>query len=693
MNATNATNASHIVTTLSPIPAAIDNSRNSWFNISESLVLKLYDAVIGLHTTASTQTVIIEDGQAPSQEELFTTLTGTPALFNYFLSPYAGACMALAVVLNRTVTYAQRRQSINLRSGNANNLRSPFNKSVASWSRIALRLVMLVCIVNGLLQTLLQYAIINKDIRPFIDGVGFLQNAEIPALSSFLWNTFVILGASQFLETLIASASGTSAAHDSGFTLFEQSLAFHEVQLLKFPNEHILIIVTFSLLSQFLIHATALLKLSKYQLIPSTVVSLAFLSYYVRSLLDGSILDFPSIAIVSVIPQLMVIGISVMCFAVYSLAVVLANGKDNLSITPVIDNLFQTLNLQLSDDFNSSVMKLGYVMFTTATDEEYVHQMSDVVWRDSTYLEETSTTTRKNGYLREYPDDPEFASDGKAGKEASNVDPLVDKFWRDWSLFRKFINIYRLGYGLVLLVPKIYRLGFKKARSVNIENQKTGNGSTDSAYLNNDEDLDEDYLDDNGSDFDPEEFDSDYESEAEDDEILSHQYISTANEARSSEYSHHTVEKSKQDRLVKVSPLQELFSAPESIISLLKPVTPEEITLNRTVQTHLESETRLTRSKFCLLDTDEPLKSLIFERRQAHKHVSNDSHNTGNDDEEEQRDMSCAVCRCAPRSIIIWPCRCFAICDGCRLGLGVRGFKICCCCRGPVEGFSKVYLP
>ncbi|GJE87852.1 hypothetical protein PsYK624_039360 [Phanerochaete sordida] len=56
----------------------------------------------------------------------------------------------------------------------------------------------------------------------------------------------------------------------------------------------------------------------------------------------------------------------------------------------------------------------------------------------------------------------------------------------------------------------------------------------------------------------------------------------------------------------------------------------------------------------------------------------------------------CVICTVEPRDIICWPCRCLALCDDCRENLASRSAAskhLCPCCRRPVEGFSKIYIP
>ncbi|OAA68355.1 ubiquitin-protein ligase [Niveomyces insectorum RCEF 264] len=53
----------------------------------------------------------------------------------------------------------------------------------------------------------------------------------------------------------------------------------------------------------------------------------------------------------------------------------------------------------------------------------------------------------------------------------------------------------------------------------------------------------------------------------------------------------------------------------------------------------------------------------------------------------------CVVCQSAPRTIIVWPCRCLSLCDDCRVSLAMNNFDKCVCCRREVVSFSRIYVP
>ncbi|KAF8163684.1 hypothetical protein B0H34DRAFT_650577 [Crassisporium funariophilum] len=65
---------------------------------------------------------------------------------------------------------------------------------------------------------------------------------------------------------------------------------------------------------------------------------------------------------------------------------------------------------------------------------------------------------------------------------------------------------------------------------------------------------------------------------------------------------------------------------------------------------------------------------------------------------ESQRKLNnaCVICTNEGRDIICWPCRCLAMCDGCREALASRSAPTkhrCPCCRQTVEGYSRIYIP
>lgn len=56
----------------------------------------------------------------------------------------------------------------------------------------------------------------------------------------------------------------------------------------------------------------------------------------------------------------------------------------------------------------------------------------------------------------------------------------------------------------------------------------------------------------------------------------------------------------------------------------------------------------------------------------------------------------CVICTVEMRDIICWPCRCLAMCDGCRDSMASQSAPTrhrCPCCRQLTEGYSRIYVP
>lgn len=96
------------------------------------------------------------------------------------------------------------------------------------------------------------------------------------------------------------------------------------------------------------------------------------------------------------------------------------------------------------------------------------------------------------------------------------------------------------------------------------------------------------------------------------------------------------------------------------------------------------------------------LAQLIAQRRQAASSIP--------ELDERERSRLCVICYVEDRTIICWPCKCLALCDGCREAMASRPpprngqpdhrhnapspiTHTCPTCRTPVIGFSRIFLP
>ncbi|KAL9103458.1 MAG: hypothetical protein Q9187_009003 [Circinaria calcarea] len=96
-------------------------------------------------------------------------------------------------------------------------------------------------------------------------------------------------------------------------------------------------------------------------------------------------------------------------------------------------------------------------------------------------------------------------------------------------------------------------------------------------------------------------------------------------------------------------------------------------------------------------EESELLEHLILSRRAHHAgaHHADGSASSWRDGAEGlgAGGPQCVVCQSAPRTILVWPCRCLSICEDCRVSLAMNNFGTCVCCRQEVVGFSRLFVP
>lgn len=160
------------------------------------------------------------------------------------------------------------------------------------------------------------------------------------------------------------------------------------------------------------------------------------------------------------------------------------------------------------------------------------------------------------------------------------------------------------------------------------------------------------------------------------------------------------------------------------LAALLHPRTPEQRSEAQALAAHLSSDTILTRSKFRTLSKQqrmriltssrhvpydnqpasdtllpeeeaEILEQLITSRRNlpANEQILSNKSWSQESSGSAEGSPQCVVCQSAPRTIIVWPCRCLSLCDDCRVTLAMNNFDKCVCCRRSVGSFSKVFVP
>jgi hypothetical protein len=156
------------------------------------------------------------------------------------------------------------------------------------------------------------------------------------------------------------------------------------------------------------------------------------------------------------------------------------------------------------------------------------------------------------------------------------------------------------------------------------------------------------------------------------------------------------------------------------LAQLLHPKSPEQRTQAQTLAAHFGSDTIMTRSRYRALDQQqrakvltstrqrpkgftvsekltpeeevEILEHLIISRRTSSGPAPAFSWENG-DRGITESGPPCVICQSQPRDIIGWPCRCYCLCDGCRIELAMHNFSACPTCKTPVTAYSRIFVP
>lgn len=276
-------------------------------------------------------------------------------------------------------------------------------------------------------------------------------SSELRGSLSLLWPLFGSFCLSQFLETISCAVQGRTVAAETGMTLFEHSLAFAEADaaisnqlgwgvfgsptanstsnaslgpevaisrsmILKRVNTppEVLLIAFFSAMSHITSHLLGVFgKQAQFRLASTGFWALCFMGSIVWSAVTFSLEDptrqgllrYPTVCIIGFIPHVLVmIGILV-CFTIYSIALVLsalatpatAGRSDQSTFLRRIELAHENMqaNLSFSDlritkemDFYTALLRTGFGAITMATEAVYLNEDREVGLKRRTWLEE-----------------------------------------------------------------------------------------------------------------------------------------------------------------------------------------------------------------------------------------------------------------------------------------------------------------
>lgn len=673
-------------------------------------------------------------------ESTSAAVTNLTPFVTYCYSWYGIACMAMAILLNRTLIIAStntsrfQQQMINRQR---NLFRGPdateFLKSATFLIfRLGAISVLLYNAYNILVTLKFNGKLIGAEDRliyRILDGLKiFDYNIEtanpylktpkllvmIGPSTDIYWPTFLGFCLLAYMETFVSAINGDKPYIETGLTLFEHSLAFQEASskgtfflgnrnVVRKPTEELMIICLFLTLNHLNIQIGGLLNNNKYRLIPSTIIGASFLTYYTNLLRNGGWTQFPIIITGSILPQLLIVAIIFASMVIFIMAI-LSTGfnlqdLNYASFFTTNDDEFQERVLfKLSDDFYTTLINLGMLSITLAGKSSYITELSLVTIDEETWLErniwDKFKRHLKNGKLNmgygNLIDNPpmDLISNISRVTKLNENDTVIKR--RINSIVIMITNLYQLGKGLfmdkflykyILKNHIIKEKEFEKGTVEELEQRRQKVPKFLQTYVQ-------------PSDKPKPKSDKIIELDDMDDIQISENYLNLIagefSERDNSEDFQVEEEDSDLESIIDETDIEDISFSPQEFIELVNEEMNVEI-----LNSHLNNEgTIMTRSRFNKIlpfkdESSKLLEVLLSKRKNNISKVLNGE----TDDEDYDSKLSCVVCQVNNREIITWPCKCFSICESCRLTLASKAIEGCVCCRRPVEGVSKVFIP
>ncbi|AJS90352.1 Asi1p [Saccharomyces cerevisiae YJM1400] len=470
------------------------------------------------------------------------------------------------------------------------------------------------------------------------------------AQEKFLLNIFYAFAYSYCVETIFTIMRNSSPLEGTDYSLFELSIQFYTMtnnntKLLDSPDY--IIDCSMAILSRILIHLVEIFRLRNYRLLFSTIMNLCHICYLGIRVKQGGWKSLPFSVKFRHFPKLFSVSIICLSLLIFKLSCLIRwdpfgksrNSCELLQFYPLSRNWKKYLNYTGEEDFSAMATKFALLLCSGT------ELMEKGIRREFPAINIPDNVNEKffiSGYLNELSKPYKENTSISFPKKNSSI--LKQRFFL---MFPKSII-----WIMKKLVGQVF-FGFRDNKDEDIPYNDPSKmlKITKTNSLNNSaghkEDIELELLntsdDEYSEDYEPSEVeslgDSDEENLEEDSLIF--------NETRDA--------------------LLDLFSSEDNEVH-----TDYNwiMSTSRILQQKLLSDKTLTRAS--ILDTK----------------LSEVDETFGT---ESDFDLSCAVCKVNERNTVLWPCRCFAICEDCRISLGLRGFSTCVCCRSKVHGYCKVH--
>ncbi|SCU96996.1 LAME_0F18162g1_1 [Lachancea meyersii CBS 8951] len=621
---------------------ASDELWASAVNYPYQVIRSFYSAIVSQYESQFMTTV--------ASEALSMGASAFAETAGYFFSNYAVGCFVTALLLNRIVAMSSLRSAATV-------------VQLPLWSRV---------VFHGIAIGTLLYNV-TVTIRP---GANDDPNA-------YFAMTYAVICLSHCLETFISTTSNTKPMEEFDYSIFELSMHFYTLTRSGTARQDYVPDCLMALLGRLIIHIVEISNRRRYRLLCSTILNVGHLGYLAWSILNEGVSSLTLLVKYRHIPKTMAlvcISVSVACYGLACLARLSPFGSSDLSVLrfhSFMQSWYSTLNCTGEEEFTSTLINFAVLICNPVqTQQAGIHrELSQLTHQNdvnrsflvSGYMNKQQTEM-KSAEIEWEPAKPVWRRkwDAMWGLEKALENRIISLFQAPKPQIEVELERNRHDKNLNDYVSdNNYRQFFARAPDLNA-NVK-GKRSTSYRYLLPEEDWSADYVEDDsvitGIDSDDSE---DLESDL---ELLD-------NENDQSEETH------LRERQIG-NELTDLLILPDSPNDIADQDPQWLLSMWSILQCETKCNRRLTRSQYASLNESSVLREIMTKR-------AIEAHSAKPSVSNSDRDLSCVVCKTNVRNIVLWPCKCFAICEECRVSLGLRGFNTCICCRAPVKGYSRI---
>ncbi|SCU87071.1 LADA_0E01816g1_1 [Lachancea dasiensis] len=610
-------------------------------NYPYQILHSFYSAVVVQYSSQLTASI--------ASETLHMGATAFVQTAGYFFSNYAVGCFVTALVLNRIISMVS--------------LRSPSTHVLLPlWSRVFFHGLAIAAIFYNVWITL----------RP----------ASSQDANWYFAFTYAVICSSHCVETFITVTSNSKPMEEFDYSIFELSMQFYSLSRSPSNRRDYVPDCLMALLGRLIIHLVEVTSKRHYRLLGSTIINVGHLIYLIATIFSQGSASIPLLVKYRHIPKslaLVCILVSLLCYGLALLvrwSPVGSSDPSDLQVHSFMQNWYSTLNCSGEEEFTSTLINLAILICNPGQTEKFgIHnelsQLSHQQEIDHSFLVSGYLSKRQHAIAdavaTSHPQHPVWQKKLTAVwhlKEALKF-RLRSLIGRDTNALKHMVDSEQVRKKNLndLVTGANYQHFFTRAPS--LESTHTPAGRADLKYVLPEDDWSADYVDDSDDDDDDDGDIYDTDCDVESDSEAQDNFHNVSN--------------------AEITPIHELaellvFSDGYKGATDLPRDPQWMLSMWAILQCEEQRGKRLTRSQYSQLNETSVLQEVMLKR----------SLESGSSSSDLGRDLSCVVCKTNVRNIVLWPCKCFAICEECRVSLGLRGFKTCICCRVAVKGYSKI---